>query len=118
MFGLFVRRPDYDPTKYQSAEYLGLIRQAYLDRYAHVRAITPKDKLLEFRSEDGQEPLCKFLEVPVPEGPYPKVDYTANFVRLHKIMWWVAFGKFVAKRALPVVIATGAGAYYYWQQKA
>jgi hypothetical protein len=32
-----------------------------------------------------------------PEGPYPKVNDTANFVRLHKIMWWVAFGKFVAK---------------------
>jgi hypothetical protein len=50
MFGLFVGRPGYDPTKYHSAEYLGLMRQAYLDHYAHVRAITPKDKLLEFRA--------------------------------------------------------------------
>lgn len=116
--GLFVRLPGYDPSKYQSPEFLGLMRQAYLDHYAHVRAITPKDKLLEFRSEDGWEPLCKFLEVPVPEGPYPKINDTANFVRMHKIMWWRAFVKFLAKRALPVVVAAGAGAYYYWQEKA
>jgi hypothetical protein len=37
------------------------IRQAYIDHYAHVRAVVPKDNLLELRSEDGWEPLCKFL---------------------------------------------------------
>jgi hypothetical protein len=82
MFGLFVGRPGCDPTKYHSTEYLGLMRQEYLDHYAHVRAIASKDKLLEFRSEDGWEPLCKFLVVPLPEGPYLKVNDTANFVKL------------------------------------
>jgi hypothetical protein len=118
MLGAFAGRPEYDPTKYHSPEFLGLMRQGYLDHYAHVRAITPKDNLLEFKSEDGWEPLCKFLDVPVPEGPYPRVNDTANFVRMHKVIWWMAFGKFLAKRALPVAVAAGAAAYFYWQQRA
>jgi hypothetical protein len=53
MFGLFVRRPSYDLAKIKQPEYQGLLRQAYLDHYAHIGAITPKDRLLEFKSEDG-----------------------------------------------------------------
>jgi len=116
LLGLFVGRPGYDPAKYKQPEYLGLLRQAYLNHYAHVRAITPKDRLLEFKSEDGWEPLCKFLGVSVPEDPYPHINETQDFVRLHKVFWWMAFGKFIAKKALPLVVAVGA-AFYAWQQR-
>jgi Sulfotransferase domain len=80
-----------------------------------VRAITPKDKLLEFKSEDGWAPLCEFLGASVPEGAYPHVNETNNFIRIQKILWCISFGKYVAKRALPVVVA--AGAFYFWQRR-
>jgi hypothetical protein len=115
MLGLFVGRPGYDPAKYKEPEYRLLLRQAYLDHYAHVRAITPKNRSLKFRSEDGWEPLCEFLGIPVQKDPYPHINGTEDFVKLHKIFWWVAFRKFIAKQALPVVIA--AGAFYSWQQR-
>jgi len=34
----------------------------------------PADRLLVFSAKDGWEPLCRFLGVPVPDGPYPRVN--------------------------------------------
>lgn len=39
----------------------------------------PKEKLLVFESKHGWEPLCKFLGVPVPAEPYPRVNDTQEF---------------------------------------
>jgi hypothetical protein len=39
----------------------------------------PKDKLLVFDPKDGYEPLCKFLEVELPNEPYPWVNDTPSF---------------------------------------
>ena len=43
------------------------------------REIAP-ERLLVHRPGDGWEPLCKFLGVPVPETPYPKVNTTEEFL--------------------------------------
>lgn len=32
----------------------------------------PKSQLLEYDVRDGWEPLCKFLNVPVPNEPFPR----------------------------------------------
>lgn len=48
---------------------------------AKVRATIPADRLLEYQSGQGWEPLCAFLGVPVPEAPYPKVNSTEEFVQ-------------------------------------
>jgi len=42
------------------------------------RTIAP-ERLLEYRPGDGWEPLCTFLDVPLPEGPYPKTNSTEEF---------------------------------------
>ncbi|EPY25622.1 hypothetical protein STCU_06621 [Strigomonas culicis] len=43
---------------------------ACLDLFeAHVREVTPRDRLLVYRVGDGWEPLCDFLRVPVPRDP-------------------------------------------------
>ena len=34
----------------------------------------PKDKLLVFKLEDGWKPLCEFLDVPVPDEPFPHLN--------------------------------------------
>jgi hypothetical protein len=39
----------------------------------------PSERLLVWDPKDGWEPLCEFLEVPVPDGPLPHVNDTENF---------------------------------------
>lgn len=34
----------------------------------------PSNRLLVYSAEDGWEPLCRFLDVPVPDTPYPRVN--------------------------------------------
>jgi hypothetical protein len=46
---------------------------------AAVRAHVPADQLLEWWPADGWEPLCEFLEVPVPTAPPPRVNDSASF---------------------------------------
>ena len=39
----------------------------------------PADRLLVWDPKEGWEPLCEFLELPVPEQPLPHVNDTENF---------------------------------------
>lgn len=52
---------------------------AYERHNAEVRASVPKAKLFEFQPTDGWAPLCAFLDVPVPDAPYPQVNSTEDF---------------------------------------
>ena len=47
-----------------------------------VRSNVPREKLLVFNVKEGWEPLCKFLEVPVPDQPFPNlsVDLHPSFI--------------------------------------
>ena len=36
-----------------------------------VRRFVPQERLLEFNVKEGWGPLCKFLEVPEPDTPFP-----------------------------------------------
>lgn len=44
-----------------------------------IRGFVPKEKLLEWTVEDGWEPLCKFLDKPVPDGPFPHVNKASGW---------------------------------------
>ena len=61
-----------------------------LDDKAHVISIfkhhneavmneVPADRLLVFEAKEGWETLCEFLEVPVPETEYPRINTTSQF---------------------------------------
>ena len=52
---------------------------AYIDIYKEAREVIPKDRLLEFKLEQGWEPLCKFLGNEVPSTPFPHINETASF---------------------------------------
>lgn len=54
-------------------------KEVWEQHYQMVRDLVPADNLLEFEAKDGWEPLCKFLGVPVPDVPYPRVNDTSNF---------------------------------------
>jgi hypothetical protein len=40
--------------------------------YNQVKAHVPADRLLVWDVREGWEPLCKFLQVPVPDKPFPR----------------------------------------------
>lgn len=48
----------------------------------NVRNTCPKDKLLVFEVSQGWAPLCEFLDVPIPDVPFPRVNDTQQFNRL------------------------------------
>ena len=41
-----------------------------------VKAEIPANRLLVFEVKQGWQPLCDFLNVPVPENPFPRVNDT------------------------------------------
>jgi len=47
---------------------------------ADVLNFVPKEKLLIYDVKSGWEPLCKFLNVPVPSIPFPKVNTSEEFI--------------------------------------
>lgn len=49
-------------------------KDGYLAHNEHVRAIAPKGQFLEYNVKEGWEPLCRFLEVDVPESRFPRVN--------------------------------------------
>jgi len=53
---------------------------AIMDRWNQgvIDSIAP-ERLLVWNPGEGWEPLCEFLEVPVPEGPVPQINDTAAF---------------------------------------
>jgi hypothetical protein len=44
-----------------------------------VIAAVPKERLLVYEVEQGWQPLCAFLDVPVPDTPFPHVNTRADF---------------------------------------
>ena len=94
----------------------GALRQGYLNHYAHVRAVVAKENLLEFKSEDGWEPLCAFLGKPVPKDePYPRVNDGDSVVKLHGYLFWYRLMKIVLRFGgilLAVAVALGTVWYY------
>ena len=76
-----------------------------------VKATIPADRLLVFQATDGWGPLCKFLEVPVPNKPYPKVNEADDLqARLQKARTTASI-----VLAVPTITAIGL-AYYYMPQ--
>jgi hypothetical protein len=45
-----------------------------------VKRRVPADKLLVFDVKEGWEPLCAFLDVPVPDAPFPRTNDRAEFI--------------------------------------
>ncbi|MDP2311536.1 MAG: sulfotransferase [Pseudomonadota bacterium] len=55
-----------------------LDRERWIAGYhAHVdavRASVPPERLLVYDVKEGWEPLCQFLDLPVPDGPFPRTN--------------------------------------------
>jgi hypothetical protein len=78
---------------------------AFQKHIAHVRATCPSGRLLVFDVAEGWEPLCAFLDVPVPSHPFPHLNDAKVIQRRVAALWW-------GTRAAPVVavVALALGA--------
>jgi len=57
---------------------------AYRRNNEKVRATIPTERLLVFSATDGWEPICRFLDVPVPLTEFPRSNARDEF--------WAHFG--------------------------
>ena len=57
---------------------------AYQRRIDEVTAAIPAERLLVFDVTEGWDPLCEFLELPVPRTEFPRVNNHDEF--------WQTFG--------------------------
>jgi len=56
---------------------------SYFDRrIEEVRQAIPEDRLLVYEVKQGWEPLCDFLDMPVPDKPFPRVNSRDNTKQL------------------------------------
>lgn len=67
-----------------------------------IRTEVPAEKLLVFKATDGWGPLCAFLSLPVPAGPFPNVNSREQFQKLKQTM---ALGAYVILGGLALVVA-------------
>ena len=65
---------------------------------ADVKAMCPPDRLLVFDVAQGWEPLCSFLDVPIPDRPFPRLNDAKGMRRRFAAVRW-------GTRAVPVVAA-------------
>ncbi len=97
-FSATIRRPLTEPLPDNLAAWGDMVHKAIIDRVFagdamdrthviesyerhndEVKRTIPLERLLIYEVSDGWEPLCEFLDVPVPEVPFPKVNTTDEF---------------------------------------
>jgi hypothetical protein len=54
--------------------------QVFEQHYERVRRTVPAERLLVYRVQEGWEPLCRFLDVDVPDEPFPRVNVGDSLV--------------------------------------
>jgi len=55
------------------------LAQAFISHNRAVKEAIPPDRLLEFEVKHGWQPLCDFLDVPVPDIDFPRTNHREEF---------------------------------------
>ncbi|KAE8414671.1 hypothetical protein BDV36DRAFT_285992 [Aspergillus pseudocaelatus] len=53
-------------------------REIYSEHYKMIQSLVPVERLLKYHVKEGWEPLCTFLEQPIPEAPIPNINLKAE----------------------------------------
>ena len=70
----------------------------------YVKSVVPAEDLLVWNLKEGWDPLCSFLDKPIPEGPIPHenrtgdIEWIQNYGYKHKI-FEIAMKNFVKNLA-------------------
>lgn len=83
----------------------------YHEHIENVKARVPEDRLLIFTVDQGWEPLCRFLDVPVPEEPFPNVNDRQQILETIRGMTKGAYTMLGIGAVLLAGLAFGA---YHW----
>ncbi|CAK5283208.1 unnamed protein product, partial [Mycena citricolor] len=86
----------------------------FVAHYDHVRALVPRERLLEFDVKDGWESLCPFLGVPIPDCEYPYSNDSAIFNQRITATGRAALWRVAGDLVVPVLglLAVGLAAYF------
>lgn len=90
------------------------LKEGYAAHYERMRAIVPKERLLEWHPRDGWEPLCEFLGKEIPEGEFPKVNQGDFVANLHEKMLVFRFLVVCAKGLRNVSPLIAVGVAWWW----
>lgn len=92
------------------------LQRTYVEHYASIRSKVPRERLLEFESKDGWEPLCKFLGKPVPKDvPYPKLNDAKWTVKIHDFLYYLRVWQCTKRYIIAALILLLAAAISYWK---
>jgi hypothetical protein len=72
---------------------------------ANVQSVCPPGRLLVFDVAEGEEPLCSFLDVPIPNRPFPRLNDARSVQRRFAAIRWGTGAGPVAAAALIVALA-------------
>lgn len=83
---------------------------------AMIKGLVPPDRLLEWSIDEGWEPLCKFLDKPVPDEPIPHVNTTGGGWKAREdecVKRWIvrAFFNFVFLSGAVTAVGFGLARY-------
>lgn len=80
-----------------------------------VRGAAPSDRFLEYDPRQGWEPICKFLDVPIPDEPFPTGNVADEFHQKIEGCLKPRFFRSFRNIALITMSTIGAGLYAYMQ---
>ncbi|KAM0543252.1 hypothetical protein ACHAPJ_012397 [Fusarium lateritium] len=86
-------------------------RDNYRKHYAMIRRISPRERLLEFKLDQGWGPLCEFLGKDIPDIEFPRLNESAWFDEKASILLKQGL-KDGATKAFPWVLAVLC--IWYW----
>merc|ERR1712227_28815 len=88
--------PEFDNSKrhwtwQNSFEYFDQFNEKFAEKYAehieYVKKTVPPERLLVWNLKDGWEPLCTFLNKPVPSEPVPRENTTGDMKYMEKFFY-------------------------------
>ena len=92
-------------------------KAVFKKHYAEIRSLVPSDRLLEYHVSEGWEPLCEFLEVPVPDVAFPEGNDVEAFHRSCRESDYRqmrgAFGRYLV---VPLGVVGSCMAYFLWRK--
>jgi Sulfotransferase domain len=98
------------------------MKRVFVEYHDNLRKIVSKERLLEYRVQDGYRPLCDFLGVPVPtmmvdekevEESFPRVNDGSAFLDRFVVIDRLQTQRIIKKAGTFVGVAlVGAGLWY------
>lgn len=94
------------------------LKKRFLEHAEHVRQVVPKDRLLEYRIQQGWEPLVKFLDLGERNGSLPRENGQSAYIEMCSKFWkFVVFRSFKNLIKLAVILSGVIGSILYLRSR-